>query len=77
MQWWLTCNSDPATQEYFIQRFASGETKICVGGCGRLIDKEDGCNFVECAGCKTQMCWVCNKKKYGEDGCNDLTHNSH
>ena len=73
MEWWC---SDPETQDYFLQAFASGELKFCVGSCGRILSKIDGCNHVQCPTCQTEMCWICNKKKYG-DGCNDLTHNSH
>lgn len=74
MEWW---SSDPETEDYFLQAFALGIHKFCAGSCGRILEKQDGCNHVQCPTCHTEMCWVCNKKKYGEEGCNDLTHNSH
>jgi len=27
--------------------------------CKTLMNKTDGCNHVECPGCKIDVCWVC------------------
>lgn len=53
--------------------------------CGEWRLKDDACNFVTCnlnhqeitINCNVPWCWLCEKVKYIEDGCNDKTHNSH
>ena len=49
--------------------------KLCLN-CQALIQKIDGCNYVKCI-CNTEMCWLCYKIKYIENGCSDTSHNSH
>lgn len=60
-------------------------------GCGVLIEKIDGCNFIEClyilkienniaTKCSTKWCWICYKiKGNNENQCqwNHPSHNSH
>ncbi|EJD47334.1 hypothetical protein AURDEDRAFT_113447 [Auricularia subglabra TFB-10046 SS5] len=33
--------------------------KRCPSGCGALLQKQDGCNHVQCPICKVHMCWIC------------------
>ena len=49
--------------------------KYCPG-CGIFVEKIDGCNYLKCF-CNTEFCWICNKIKYKENGCNEKEHNSH
>ena len=39
---------------------AAAGTKECLK-CATLIEKVDGCNYVECNGCHGHICWVCLK----------------
>lgn len=43
--------------------------------CGIHISKIDGCNYIKCTICKTEICFECVRIKYKE--CNDKSHNSH
>ena len=36
--------------------------KECIG-CGCAIEKDGGCNLMECPNCNTRWCWVCLQKK--------------
>ena len=40
--------------------------KECVG-CGCAIEKDGGCNLIDCPNCKTKWCWICLVKQDGVD----------
>ena len=45
--------------------------------CGALIEKNDGCNYLQCSFCHQEWCWVCWRIK-GTLGCPfGSSHNSH
>lgn len=65
------------------EKLSLGEYKYCLGGCGVIIQKDGGCNWIKCSICSTEQCWHCNKAKkgnypnvisgycsYGNPGCN-------
>lgn len=59
-----------------IKLIDTGTIKLCPG-CTILTEKIMGCNYLKCSKCNTEWCWVCNKIKYVEHGCNDKSHDSH
>lgn len=52
---------DELSTEYIDQMIARGVFKRCPG-CGILIFKDDGCNYVACP-CGTEMCWLHHLRK--------------
>eukprot|EP01098_Paradermamoeba_levis_P001590 TRINITY_DN11866_c0_g1_i1.p1 TRINITY_DN11866_c0_g1~~TRINITY_DN11866_c0_g1_i1.p1 ORF type:complete len:315 (+),score=67.81 TRINITY_DN11866_c0_g1_i1:28-945(+) len=41
-------------------------TKKCPG-CGHGIEKNGGCNHLQCASCQIDFCWSCGKRSYYHD----------
>ena len=54
---------------------ARGEVRECV--CGALLQKDGGCNYLQCRSCAIEWCWMCRRIKRVPGGCDDPTHNSH
>lgn len=55
----LTCVQYRANARAQQTSTAPSTIKRCPGGCGALLQKQDGCNHVTCLVCKTHMCWLC------------------
>ncbi len=60
-----------STEKYLSVEICQGHIKKCPNGC--LVEKLDGCNYLEC-GCGVKWCWNCGGVKgidcmYGS-GCN-------
>ncbi|VDD76461.1 unnamed protein product [Mesocestoides corti] len=52
-QWLQKCRDDSGTANYM-----AAHTKDCPN-CGVLIEKNGGCNHMQCFKCQHQFCWVC------------------
>lgn len=39
---------------------AESGAKAC-GNCGTILVKSEGCNHMQCGGCKIHICWVCDE----------------
>jgi len=66
---------DEETRAVVVQGLLNNVYKYCIG-CGVLIEKDGGCNYIKCVLCNLEMCWMCGLEKYGS-GCNNAAHNSH
>ncbi len=67
---------DDATKEFIVDNLAAFTYRYCMG-CGVLIQKDGGCNYVKCVVCGTEICWQCGLQKYIALGCNNKAHDSH
>jgi len=56
----LTCAESGAGDDLFQEWIAQHDVKQCPG-CKIAIEKDEGCNHMTCAACKTHLCWVCLK----------------
>ncbi|VDM34004.1 unnamed protein product [Hydatigera taeniaeformis] len=52
-QWLQKCRDDSGTANYM-----AAHTKDCPN-CGVVIEKNGGCNHMQCLKCQHQFCWVC------------------
>ena len=43
----------------------SQNTKVCPG-CNSCVEKDEGCNHMQCTICNTHFCWICNQKYDGD-----------
>lgn len=65
---------DPS-EEFITDNIKSGVYLRC--NCGSTLEKDGGCNYVQCPVCKLEWCWECRRVKYIDDGCKEAAHNSH
>jgi hypothetical protein len=49
-----------ATDNYITAALAEGRLQICPRGC--LVEKNGGCNYIECK-CGVAFCWYCRRPK--------------
>ncbi|BDA42122.1 probable ATP-dependent RNA helicase DEAH11, chloroplastic at C-terminar half [Coccomyxa sp. Obi] len=45
-----------------LKEYQAKNRMISCPTCGHGIEKTDGCNRVQCTGCRTQVCWLCGAK---------------
>lgn len=67
--------NEAATQQFLIEQFAQYVFRPCK--CGAILEKEGGCNYVQCLFCKYEICWECGLEKFVIMGCNNKDHHSH
>lgn len=62
-QWLIKCADDSETANYI-----TANTKDCPN-CHACIEKNGGCNHMQCAKCKHHFCWMClgDWKKHGSE----------
>lgn len=59
----LKQNEETASLNYINDKINSGEFMPCLGGCGGILSKYKGCNYIKCIICKIKICWNCRKIK--------------
>ncbi|XP_037976819.2 flocculation protein FLO11 [Plutella xylostella] len=64
--------ADAGTRALLADLTARGEALACPQ-CGAVITKKWGCDWVRCAACKTEICWVTRGRRWGPGGKGDTS----
>ncbi|XP_035825201.1 ranBP-type and C3HC4-type zinc finger-containing protein 1 isoform X1 [Aplysia californica] len=71
----IRANNDMAarqTKEMLEGLVERGEAMHCPQ-CGVVVQKKDGCDWIKCSICKTELCWVTKMARWGPKGNGDIT----
>ncbi|KAL5022357.1 hypothetical protein ScPMuIL_001512 [Solemya velum] len=70
----LSRNDEAAriTQESLTKMIARGEAMHCPL-CKVIVQKKDGCDWLKCSICKTEICWVTKGPRWGPEGPGDMS----
>ncbi|BFZ13301.1 hypothetical protein BsWGS_16340 [Bradybaena similaris] len=71
----LRANNDAAakqTAELLQKLVADGEAMHCPQ-CQVILQKKDGCDWIKCSICKTELCWVTKGARWGPMGEGDIS----
>ncbi|KAI1891054.1 hypothetical protein AGOR_G00159950 [Albula goreensis] len=60
------------TTEMLNTMLQSGEAMLCPK-CKIIVQKKDGCDWICCVMCKTEMCWVTRQARWGPNGRGDTS----
>ncbi|XP_065100557.1 ranBP-type and C3HC4-type zinc finger-containing protein 1 [Paramisgurnus dabryanus] len=60
------------TTEMLEQLLTSGEAMNCPK-CKVIVQKKDGCDWICCLMCKTEICWVTKQARWGPQGAGDTS----
>eukprot|EP00118_Oscarella_pearsei_P003778 m.15729 g.15729 ORF g.15729 m.15729 type:complete len:739 (+) comp26514_c0_seq6:85-2301(+) len=61
-----------ATQEMLDKMVQSGDAMHCPK-CAVIVQKKDGCDWIRCSMCKTEICWATKGRRWGPKGKGDIT----
>jgi RanBP-type and C3HC4-type zinc finger-containing protein 1 len=61
-----------ATKEFMERMVTQGDAMVCPS-CGVIVQKKDGCDWIMCSVCKTELCWATKGPRWGPKGKGDLT----
>ncbi|RXN30458.1 ranBP-type and C3HC4-type zinc finger-containing 1-like protein [Labeo rohita] len=67
-------NDDAARQttQMLDQLLKNGEAMNCPK-CQVIVQKKDGCDWICCLMCKTEICWVTKQARWGPQGAGDIS----
>ncbi|CAH1779032.1 unnamed protein product [Owenia fusiformis] len=60
------------TQKMLQDMITSGEAMYCPS-CKIVVLKKDGCDWIKCSMCKTEICWVTKGPRWGPGGSGDIS----